>query len=139
MLKTEPSSVPAHYLQGLNYYHLKMFTEAVDGTAEDGSAQSRLRACLFQSRHGTGPRRTDRCRHRTRCNGALQLDATNFEAAFNLGVAFLQKKQLEPAAAAFRQSVTIYPDFARGHRALGETLLYQDKLDDAISENCGAP
>jgi Flp pilus assembly protein TadD len=64
----------------------------------------------------------------------LQLDATNFEAAFNLGVAYVQKKQLEPAASAFRQSVTIYPEFARGHRALGETLLYQDKVDDAIAE-----
>ena len=64
----------------------------------------------------------------------LQLDATNFEAAFNLGVAFLQKKQLEPAAAAFRQSVTINPELARGHRALGETLLYLDKVDEAIAE-----
>jgi len=51
-----------------------------------------------------------------------------------LGVAFLQKKQLEPAAAAFRQSVTMNPELARGHRALGETLLYQDKPDDAIAE-----
>jgi tetratricopeptide (TPR) repeat protein len=64
----------------------------------------------------------------------LQLDATNFEAAFNLGVVYIQKQQLEPAAAALRQSVTIYPEFARGHRALGETLLYQNKLDDAIAE-----
>src|SRR5207237_823379 len=29
-LKTEPQSVPAHYLQGLNYYRNKMFAEAVD-------------------------------------------------------------------------------------------------------------
>jgi len=30
--------------------------------------------------------------------------------------------------------VTANPEFARGHRALGETLLYQGKLDDAIAE-----
>ncbi len=60
---------------------------------------------------------------------ALQLDATNFEAAYNLGVAYIQKKQLEPAAEAFRRSVTINPDLARGHRALGETLLYQGNVD----------
>ena len=28
MIKTEPNSVPAHYLQGLNYYRLKMYPEA---------------------------------------------------------------------------------------------------------------
>ena len=30
VIKTEPNSVPAHYLQGLDYYRLKMFAEAVD-------------------------------------------------------------------------------------------------------------
>ena len=30
IIKTEPNSVPAHYLQGLNYYRLKMFPEAVE-------------------------------------------------------------------------------------------------------------
>ena len=30
VIKTEPNSVPAHYLQGLDFYRLKMFAEAVD-------------------------------------------------------------------------------------------------------------
>jgi Flp pilus assembly protein TadD len=64
----------------------------------------------------------------------LQLDPTNFEAAYNLGVAFIQKQQLAPAADAFRQSIAIYPDLARSHRALGETLLYQGETDEAIAE-----
>ncbi len=132
-MKTEPNSVPAHYLQGLNYYHLKMFTEAVDELQKTvqlspdyalaffnlGMAQAH--AGLIDAAIATLQR-------------TLQLDATNFEAAFNLGVAFIQKRQLEPAAEAFRQSITINPEFARGHRALGETLIYQNKLDEAISE-----
>jgi Flp pilus assembly protein TadD len=30
--------------------------------------------------------------------------------------------------------VTTNPEFARGHRALGETLLYQGKVDEAVVE-----
>lgn len=132
-LKTEPNSIPIHYLQGLNYYHLKRFTEAVDELQKTvqlspdyalaffslGMAQAHLGQ--FDAAIATLQR-------------TLQLDPTNFEAAFNLGVAFLQKRELEPAAAAFRQSVTIDPELARGHRALGETLLYENKLDEAITE-----
>jgi arylsulfatase A-like enzyme/Tfp pilus assembly protein PilF len=133
VVRTEPNSVPAHYLQGLDYYKLNQYPEAVEelqktvGLSPDyalaffnlGMAQAR--AGLIDPAIAT-LRRT------------LQLDATNFEAAFNLGVAFLQKKQLDPAAEAFRQSTTINPEFARGHQALGETLLYQDKLEDALTE-----
>ncbi len=45
-----------------------------------------------------------------------------------------RKRDLEYAAEAFRKSVTANPEFARGHRALGETLLYQGKTDEAIAE-----
>lgn len=133
VLKTEPSSVPAHYLQGLNYYHLKMFTEAVAELQKTVQLSPDYALAFFnlgmaQARSGQMDAAIATLQR------TLQLDATNFEAAFNLGVAFLQKKQLEPAAAAFGQSVTIYPDFARGHQALGETLLYLGKPNDAIGE-----
>jgi len=133
VVKTEPNSVPAHYLQGLDYYHLKMFGQAVDELQITVRLSPEYALAFFnlgmaQARAGQIDAAIGTLQH------TLQLDATNFEAAFNLGVAFLQKKQLEPAAAAFRQSVTIYPELARGHRALGETLLYQGKLDDAITE-----
>ena len=132
-LKTEPNSVPAHYLQGLDYYHLKMFAEAVDELQKTVQLSPDYALAYFNlgmaQAHAGQIDAAIATLQRT-----LQLDATNFEAAYNLGVAFLQKKQLEPAAAAFRQSVTINPELARGHRALGETLLYQNKLDDAIAE-----
>jgi arylsulfatase A-like enzyme/Tfp pilus assembly protein PilF len=133
VVKTEPNSVPAHYLQGLNYYHLKMFPEAVDELQKTVQLSPDYALALFnlgmaQARAGQMDAAIGTLQR------TLQLDATNFEAAFNLGVAFLQEKQLEPAAAAFRQSVTINSEFARGHRALGETLLYQGRLDDAMTE-----
>jgi len=132
-IKSEPNSVPAHYLQGLNLYHLKMFAEAADELQKAVQLSPDYALAFFnlgmaQAHAGQIDAAIATLRR------ALQLDVTNFEAAFNLGVAFLQKQQLEPAAAAFRQSITIDPEFARGHRALGETLLYQGKLDDAIAE-----
>ncbi len=133
VIKTEPNSVPAHYMQGLNYYRLKMFTEAVDELQKTVQLSPDYALACFNlgmaQAHAGQMDAAIATLQRT-----LQLDATNFEAAFNLGVAFLQKQQLEPAAEAFRQSVTIYPEFARGHRALGETLLYQNRLDNAITE-----
>jgi arylsulfatase A-like enzyme/Flp pilus assembly protein TadD len=133
VVKTEPNSVPAHYIQGLNYYHLKMFTEAVEELQKAVQLSPDYALAFFNlgmaEAHAGQIDAAIATLQRT-----LQLDATNFEAAFNLGVAFLQKQQLEPAVAAFRQSVTTDPEFARGHRALGETLLYQGKLDDAITE-----
>jgi arylsulfatase A-like enzyme/Tfp pilus assembly protein PilF len=132
-LKTEPKSVPAHYLLGLNYYRLKMFPESVDELQTVVQASPDYALAVFNlgmaQAHAGQIEAAIVTLQRT-----LQLDATNFEAAFNLGVAYLQEKQLEPAAQAFRQSVTINPEFARGHRALGETLLYQNKLDESISE-----
>ena len=65
---------------------------------------------------------------------ALELDGTNFSAAFNLGAAYLKKQMIPEAAAAFRQSATIYPEYAAAHRALGELLLYQDRTEEALVE-----
>jgi len=132
-IKTEPKSVPAHYLQGLNYYRSKMFPEAVDELQKTVELSPDYSLAVFnlgmaQAHAGQIDAAIASLQR------ALQLDATNFEAAFNLGVAYSQKKQWEPAVTAYRQSVTINPDFARGHRALGETLMYLGKLDEAIAE-----
>ena len=62
------------------------------------------------------------------------LDSTNFSAAYNLGAAYLQKKMITEAIAAFRQSITIAPEYGPGHRALGEMLLYQGQVDEALTE-----
>jgi arylsulfatase A-like enzyme/Flp pilus assembly protein TadD len=133
VIKADPSSVPAHYLQGLNYYRAKMYPDAVAELQKTVELSPDYALAVFnlgmaQAHAGQMDEAITTLQH------ALQLDGTNFEAAFNLGVAYLQKRQLEPAAGAFRQSVTINPDFSRGHRALGETLMYEGQLDDAIAE-----
>jgi arylsulfatase A-like enzyme/Tfp pilus assembly protein PilF len=131
--KTEPNLVPAHYLQGLDFYRLQMFPEAIDELQKTVQLSPDYALAVFnlgmaQAHAGQMDAAIATLRR------ALQLDSTNFEAAFNLGVAFVQKGQLEPAAEAFRQSVTIYPELARGHRALGETLLYMNRFDEALAE-----
>jgi len=133
VVKTEPNSVPAHYLQGLDYYRLQKFAEAVDELTRTVQLSPDYALAFFNlgmaQAHAGQMDAAIATLQRT-----LQLDPTNFEAAYNLGVAFIQKQQLAPAADAFRQSVAIYPDLARSHRALGETLLYQGKTDEAIAE-----
>src|SRR6266481_376803 len=133
VIKTEPNSVPAHYLQGLDFYHLKMFEESVNELQKTVQLSPDYALAFFNL--GMAQARAGRMDAAiATLQRTLQLDATNFDAAYNLGVAFIQKRQLETAAAALRQSVSINPEFANGHRALGETLLYLDKLDDAIAE-----
>jgi Flp pilus assembly protein TadD len=41
---------------------------------------------------------------------------------------------IEDSTAAFRQSVTINPDFGPGYRALGEMLVYQGKVDEGLKQ-----
>jgi tetratricopeptide (TPR) repeat protein len=64
----------------------------------------------------------------------MELDATNFDAAYNLGAVYLQKKMVPEALAAFRQSEKVNPDYEPSHKAIGEVLLYQGQLDEAIAE-----
>ena len=133
VIKGDPNLIPAHYLQGLNYYRSKMFTEAaaeLQKTVELSPDYSLAFFNLGMAQAHAGqydPAIASLQR-------ALQLDGTNFEAAFNLGVAFIQKRDLAQAEEAFRKSVTVYSDFARGRRALGETLLYEGKVDEALAE-----
>jgi arylsulfatase A-like enzyme/Flp pilus assembly protein TadD len=133
VMKTDPQSVPVHYLQGLNYYRSKMFPEAVEELQKAVQLSPDYSLAVFnlgmaQAHAGQIDAAIVTLKR------ALQLDASNFEAAFNLGVAYLQKRDLQSAAAAFRQSIAINPNLARTHRALGETLLYLGQVDEAIVE-----
>ena len=132
-IKTEPQSVSAHYLQGLNYYRSKMFPEAVDELQKTVQLSPDYSLAIFNL--GMAQAHAGQIDPAiATLQRALQLDSTNFEAAYNLGVAFIQKKELQPAAKAFQRSIAINPDLARSHHALGETLMYLDRLDDAIAE-----
>ena len=64
----------------------------------------------------------------------MQLDATNFSAAYNLGIVYEQKQMMTEAMVAFRQALSIAPDYPLAHRSLGEALLYQGQVDEALTE-----
>jgi len=133
VIRNEPSSVPAHYLQGLNYYHLKQWPEAVDEfrqvlklAPDYALASYNLGLAYLRSDHmddaiGTLKR-------------TLDLDPTNFAAAYNLGAAYLRKQMISEALAAFRQSDAITQNYAPNHLGLGEVLLYQGQVDEAIEQ-----
>src|SRR6266581_1364354 len=132
-LKTEPNSVPVHYLLGLNYYRLQEYPKAIaelqrvlELSPDYGLAAFQLG--LAYARNGDFDQAIQMLKR------ALELDATNFSAAFNLGAAYLKKQMIPEAMAAFRQSATIDPDYAAAHRALGELLLYQGQTEEALAE-----
>lgn len=133
VLKTEPESVPVHYLLGLNYYRVSRFSEAAEELQHVVQLSPDYELAIYQlglayARVGDFDHAISMLRH------ALDLDATNFSAAYNLGAAYLKKQMVPEATNAFHQSVTIYPEYAPGHRALGEVLLYQGQVDESIAE-----
>ena len=132
-LKTEPNSVPVHYLLGLNYYRLQEYPKAIAELERvlDRSPSYALAAFqlgLAYARNGDFDQAIQALKR------ALDLDGTNFSAAFNLGAAYLKKQMIPEAMAAFRQSATIDPEYAAAHRALGEVLLYQGQTEEALTE-----
>ncbi len=132
-LKTEPDSVPAHYLLGLNYYRMREFPKAIEQLQRVLQLSPDYALAVYQLGLAYG-QAGDFDHAIQTLKRALELDSTNFAAAYNLGASYLQKYMVPEAAAAFRQSVTIAPDYALGHRGLGEVLLYQGEVDDALTE-----
>lgn len=133
VLKSDPDSVPAHYLLGLNYYRLDDFPHAIEhlNRALELSPTYALAAFnlgLAYARSGDMDGAV-RALKRT-----LELDPTNFVAAHNLGAAYLQKQMLPEAVTALRQSISASPDYELAHRSLGEVLLYQGQTDEALTE-----
>ena len=133
VLKTEPDSVPAHYILGLNYYRMRQFPLAVEHLQRTlqlspDYALAAYNLGLAYARNGDMENAIHGLKR------ALELDPTNFDADYNLGAAYLQKNMIPDALAAFRQAAAIAPDFAPPHMALGEVLLYQGQVDDALTE-----
>ena len=132
-LKTEPNSVPVHYLLGLNYYRLREFPKAVEELQRVLQLSPDYELAAFQL--GLAYARTGEFDQAiVALKKALELDSTNFSAAYNLGAAYLKKEMVPEAAAAFRQSISVNPDYAPAHRALGQILLYQGQADESLVE-----
>ena len=132
-LKTESSSVPVHYLLGLNYYRLHEFSKAAEEFQRVLQISPDYELAVFQLGLSYGSN-GDFDQAIAMLKRALQLDGTNFSAAYNLGAAYLKKQMVLEAVNAFRQSTSINPEYAAGHRALGELLLYQGQIDESLAE-----
>jgi arylsulfatase A-like enzyme/Flp pilus assembly protein TadD len=132
-LKTEETSVPVHYLLGLDYYRLRDFPKAVEEFQRVLQLSPDYALAVFQlglalARTGDFDQAIQMLKH------ALELDGTNFSAAYNLGAAYARKQMAPEAVAAFRETIRIAPEYAPGHRALGELLLYQGQVDESLAE-----
>jgi tetratricopeptide (TPR) repeat protein len=132
-LKTEPDSIPVHYLLGLDYYRLRDFPRAVHELQRVLQLSPDYSLAVFNlglayARTGDLDQAIPTLKH------ALDLDATNFSAAYNLGAAYTQKQMAPEALAAFRQTTALAPQYPPGHRALGELLLYRGQVDEALTE-----
>jgi tetratricopeptide (TPR) repeat protein len=132
-LKTDPSSVPVHYLLGLNYYRLREFQKAAEEFQRVLQLSPDYELAVFNlglayARTGDFDQAIQMLKH------ALELDGTNFSAAYNLGAAYQRKQMVPEAMAAFRQAIAVNPEYAAAHRALGELLLYQGQVDESIAE-----
>lgn len=133
LLKTEPESLPVHYLLGTNYYRMKQFSDAVaefQKVVKISPGYTLANYWLGLSHAQAGEYEQSIASFET----TLKQDATNFSAAFNMGASELKLGHVDKAADAFRQSVSIYPEYAQGYLALGEVLLYQAKPDDALAQ-----
>jgi choline-sulfatase len=132
-LKTEPDSVPVHYLLGLNYYRLQEYQKAIENLRHVLELSPDYSLAAFQlglayAQNGEFDQAIQALKR------TLELDGTNFSAAYNLGAAYLKREMISEAASAFRQAATINPEYAAAHRSLGEVLLYQGQIDLALAE-----
>jgi arylsulfatase A-like enzyme/Flp pilus assembly protein TadD len=133
VLQTDPDSIPAHYILGLDYYRMQQFPLAVEHLQRVMHLSPEYALACYQLGLAYA-RAGDMDNAEQTLKRTLQLDPTNYDAAFNLGAVYLQKKMVPEAASAFRQAIAINSDYAPAHRALGEVLLYEQQVDDALAE-----
>ena len=128
--RTDPRSLPIHYLMALDYYRLKDFPKAAARfksaiELDPKFALATYYLGLSQAQTGESDAAAASLRH------ALELDASNFAAAFDLGALLLKMKRVDDAVSAFQKAIEINPDFANAYEALGEIYLYQERPEDA--------
>ncbi len=130
--KTEPESVPVHYLLALNYYRKQQFGEAQTqfNKVLTLSPDYSLAAFYLALSYGRTQDWDSAIRWFQR---ALELDPTNHQAAYNLGAAYVQKRMFPEAIAAIEKAISIYPEYAEAYRSLGELYVFQKDVDAGLS------
>lgn len=129
--KTDPNSLPIHYLMALNLYREKDYQQALTAFQETLQLDPKFALATYYlgltySQTGNYGSAIDSF------SKALQLDSTNFQAAFAQGAAFLRLNRVPQAISSFERATQIYPDFAKAYEALGEIYIYQKRYDEAV-------
>jgi len=128
--RADPSSVPVHYLQALDYYRLKDYPHALERFQSTLELDSKFALATYYlgltqlqlgNAHDAG----------ASFQRTLQLDPTNFIAAFDLGTLELKRNQVQEALHHFEQAAQVNPNYARAFEAMGELYLYLHRNDDA--------
>jgi tetratricopeptide (TPR) repeat protein len=129
--KSEPDSLPIHYLMALNHYRMKDYRGALDEfkTALQIDPKFAL-ATYYQGL--TQLEMGDMDSAAVSFERALALDPTNFSAAYNLGAVMLRRGHVEEALRRFQQAVEVNPDYAQAYEAMGEIQIYLKQNDEAI-------
>ena len=130
-LRTNPSSVNAHFDMGSALVRRRQFEEAVEHYTEAlrirpnyAAAHNNLGNALLKS-----GRVEESLPHFSR---ALQLNPEYMEARYNTATALAQQDRLEEAIQHFSEVLRLQPDFAEAHTNLGNVLARQKRLDEAI-------
>lgn len=129
--KTEPASLPIHYLMALDQYRMKDFQGALDEfKATLGIDPKFALATYYQGL--TYVELGDLDSAVASFEHALDLDPSNFSAAYNLSVVELKKNHVEDAMRNLQRAVEINPNYAQAYEAIGELDLYLKKNDEGI-------
>ncbi len=86
--------------------------------------------CLGLTRHQLGYWRDSEALYRH----ALEVTDNNCLAHNNLGIALVEKGQIDEAIRQYRIAIRLNPNFAYAHSNLGNTLFWQGQTDEAIRQ-----
>jgi arylsulfatase A-like enzyme/Tfp pilus assembly protein PilF len=129
--KSEPDSLPIHYLMALNHYRMKDYRGALEEFKTALQIDPKFALAMYYqglTQLETG----DMDSAGVSFERALALDPTNFSAAYNLGAVMLRKGHVEEALRRFQQAVEVNPDYAQAYEAMGEIQIYLKRNDEAI-------
>jgi tetratricopeptide (TPR) repeat protein len=93
----------------------------------------RLGRALLLRWQQTGGREEDAAEAMREFEQELEIDPTNANAAYELGVAHYRRGQFEKAREAFAKALTNYPEFQEASVGMGRTLLALGKADMALT------
>ena len=131
ILDTDPANADALHLSGVIALQRGAFADAV--TAIEQAVALRPQQSVFHGNLGTalqGLKRYDAAERHFRT--ALEHDARNVDARFNLGALHQEKGALDAAVADFAAVIRMQPRMAKAYHRLGMIFRQQGHLKEAL-------